>query len=175
MRPEYRKRRVQGPCHKGTPLLLQGFNITHPVRFGDTSFQFSICAGGYNKSCHSEKEVLVAWPIQHDSGHQFWCSFGVVAFCRRKSLRLGLNPGPHGPKITKPVWHPPYYKLNLRKKFILLHHKNERPFEEVPGSSPGSGKILFIFTLSPLCTKIQKCKNLNDLPKLVAWNITQWS
>ena len=47
------------------------------------------------------------------------------------------------------------------------------PVKEVPGSSPGWGDILFIFTLSPLGTKSQKWKKLSALPKLVSRLITQ--
>ena len=40
------------------------------------------------------------------------------------------------------------------------------PVKEVPGSSPGWGNILFIFTLSPLGTKSQKCKKTEHSPKI---------
>ena len=40
---------------------------------------------------------------------------------------------------------------------MLFYHKGECPIKEVRGSSPCSGKTLYIFTLSPFGTESQKC------------------
>ena len=45
--------------------------------------------------------------------------------------------------------------------------------KEVPGSSPGWGDILFIFTLSPLGTKSQKCKTTEHPTKIGVSNYSK--
>ena len=48
------------------------------------------------------------------------------------------------------------------------------PGKEVPGSSPGWVDILFIFTLSPLGTKSQKCKKTEFPTKIGVSIYKQW-